>query len=334
MPNDVNQLQTLNSLEQINTVSDPHRLEILRHLMHTPSTVSQLGRQLGEFPAAIRYHIKKLEDADLVELSEIRNSPGFSEKYYSAKADALLIQRTIFPLTDKKSIIFMGSHDLAMEKIIEKFCDLYLQIKIFNFPVGSLDGLIALRQCVAQLSGCHLLDTETQQYNSPYVKHIFPDQNTQLVTLANRVQGLLFADGNPKGILGLEDITREDIRFVNRNPGSGTRIWLDKRLAKSGIHSRNINGYTKQLNSHTAIAQEIKLGFADLGIGLIAAGVNQGLKSIPLFEEQYDLVFSIGVRENRDIMALMDHLSTASSRKMIGNIPGYDARKTGAHYDV
>jgi len=334
MPYDVNQLETLNSLEQINTVSDPHRLEILRHLMHTPSTVSQLGRQLGEFPAAIRYHIKKLENADLVELSEVRNSSGFSEKYYAAKADALSIQRTILPITDKKSVIFMGSHDLALEKIIQRFCDLYQEINIFNFPVGSLDGLIALRQGTAHLAGCHLLDSDTKQYNHPYVKHIFPDQNTRLVTLANRVQGLLFADGNPKGILGLEDISREDVRFVNRNPGSGTRIWLDKRLVKSGIHSRNVNGYTKQLNSHTAIAQEIKLGLADLGIGLIAAGVNQGLESIPLFEEQYDLVFSIGERENRDIMALMDHLSTASSRKMIGNIPGYDARKTGAHYDV
>ena len=334
MLNDVNQLETLSSLEQINTVSDPHRLDILRQLMTKPSTVSQIGRQLGEFPAAIRYHIKKLEDADLVELSEVRNSPGYSEKYYSAKADALLIQRTILPLTDKKSIIFMGSHDLALEKIIKNFCDFYPQTKIFNFPVGSLDGLIALRQGISHLAGCHLLDSETQQYNHPYVKHIFPEQNTQLVTLANRVQGLLFADGNPKGILGLEDITREDVRFVNRNPGSGTRIWLDKRLAKSGINPRTITGYTKELNSHTAVAQEIKLGFADLGIGLIAAGVNQGLESIPLFEEQYDLVISAGIRENRDIMALMDHLSTDRSRKMIGNISGYDARKTGTSLDV
>ncbi len=330
----LNRLLPLNSLNQINTVSDPRRLEILRQLMVKPSTVSQIGRQLDEFPAAVRYHIKKLEAAELVELSEVRESPGFTEKYYSAKADALLIQRTILPITDQKSLIFMGSHDLALEKIIRQYCDLYPEINIFNFPVGSLDGLIALRQGAAHLAGCHLLDSETQQYNHPFVKHIFPDQNTRLVTLANREQGLLFADGNPKGILDLEDITRGDVRFVNRNPGSGTRIWLDRRLTKSGIDSRKINGYTKVLNSHTAVAQEIKLGFADLGIGLIAAGVNQGLESIPLFEEQYDLVLSIGPRENRDIMAVMDHISRASSRKIIGNIPGYDARKTGSSLDV
>lgn len=330
----LNRLLPLNSLEQINTISDPRRLEILRQLMVKPSTVSQIGRHLNEFPAAVRYHIKKLEAAELVELSEVRDSPGFTEKYYSVKADALLIQRTILPITDNKSIIFMGSHDLALERIIQQYCDLHPEIKIFNFPVGSLDGLIALRQGTAHLAGCHLLDAETQQYNHPYVKHIFPDQNTQLVTLANRVQGLLFAAGNPKGISGLEDISRGDVRFVNRNPGSGTRIWLDKRLAKSGINTRNINGYTKELNSHTAVAQEIKIGCADLGIGLIAAGVIQGLESIPLFEEQYDLVISVGKMENRDIMAVMDHLSTARSRKMIGNFPGYDARNTGASLDV
>jgi len=329
-----NNLVPLRSLKQINTVSNPRRLDILRQLMVKPSTVSQIGRQLDEFPAAIRYHIKKLEAAGLVELSEVRDSPGFTEKYYSTKADALFIQRTILPITDQKNIIFMGSHDLALEKIIKRFCDLYPEIKIFNFPIGSLDGLIALRQGIAQLAGCHLLDSETQQYNQPYVKHIFPDQNTQLVALANRVQGLLFANGNPKGISGFEDIARGDVRFINRNPGSGTRIWLDKRLAKSGMVPQNINGYTKEMNSHTAVAQEIKLGFADLGIGLIAAAERQSLESIPLFEEQYDLVISVGFRENRDIIAVMDHLSSVSSRKMIGNIPGYDSRKTGACVDV
>ena len=327
-------LQQLETLEQINTVSDVRRLEILRYLMAKPSTVSQIGRQLDEFPAAIRYHIKKLEDANLVELQEVRESPGFTEKYYSAKATALSIQRIILPLTDKKSIIFMGSHDLAWEKIIHDFCDLYPHLKIFNFPVGSLDGLIALRQGTCQLTGSHLLDPNTQLYNRPYVKYLFPGQSTHLVTLANRVQGLLLAHGNPKGISDLNDLTRQEVRFVNRNAGSGTRIWLDNKLSELDIPSTQIIGYTKELNSHTAVAQEIKLGLADLGIGLIAAGEEYNLDSIPLFEEQYDLIIPGDNMEDKDLVSVMDYISTRSTRETIGNFPGYDAHQTGASLEV
>jgi molybdate-binding protein len=334
MPNQTNHLETLKSLAQINTLSDPRRLEILRLLMTKPSTVSQIGRHLHEYPAAIRYHIKKLEEADLVELSEERISPGFIEKYYSAKANGILIHRTILPQSDKEPIIFMGSHDIAWEKITFNFCELHPKVRIFNFPVGSLDGLIALRQGTCQLAGCHLLDSDTSQYNRPYVKHLFPGQSTQLVTLANRVQGLLFAQGNPMGISSLNDLSRKDLRFVNRNPGSGTRIWLDKKLSELGIPTQEINGYTKELNSHTGVAQEIMIGLADLGIGLIAAGEDKNLDSIPLFEEKYDLIIPSEKMNDQEISAVMDHLSTLASRKTIENLPGYDAHQTGACLEV
>ena len=114
----MNKLERLDSLNQINVLSDPRRLAILQLLMVKPRTVSQIGRELGEYPAGIRYHIKKLEQVDLVELIEIKISAGFCEKYYSAKAQAILLQRVILPLSDKKTIVFMGSHDLAFEKLI------------------------------------------------------------------------------------------------------------------------------------------------------------------------------------------------------------------------
>ncbi|MBK5109013.1 MAG: substrate-binding domain-containing protein, partial [Anaerolineales bacterium] len=206
--------------------------------------------------------------------------------------------------------------------------------RIFNFPIGSLDGLIALRQGTCQLAGCHLLDSDTQQYNHPYVKHLFPGQTTQLVTLANRIQGLLFSQGNPKGISSLYDLSLSDIRFVNRNPGSGTRIWLDKQMAELGIPTHCINGYTKEVNSHTAVALEIKLGYADLGIGLIAAAGAEHLESIPLFEERYELVIPSDYMQDQDILAMLDHLTGMRSRNTIRNLPGYDAHHTGDSIEV
>ena len=324
-----NSIQPLNSFEQINTATDSRRLEILRLLMTKPSTVSQIGRQLNEYPAAIRYHIKKLEEAHLVELSETRVSAGFTEKYYAAKADAISIQRIILPLTDKKSFLFMGSHDIGWEKITKNFCSAVPQVKIFTFPVGSLNGLIALKQGLCNMTGCHILDPDTQQYNIPYVKMLFPDQNVQVIRLANRVQGLIFALGNPKHISKLDDLSRNDLRFINRNPGSGTRIWLDKKIKDLEIPFDQINGYTKELNSHTAVAQTIKSGFADVGIGLVAAGNQFNLSSIPLFEEHYDLIIPNPANIDHEIADLIDYLMSQKCRTMIGNIPGYDISQTG-----
>jgi len=330
----MNKLERLDSLNQINVLTNPRRLAILQLLMVKPRTISQIGRELGEYPAGIRYHIKKLEQVDLVELSEVKISAGFSEKYYSAKAQAILLQRVILPLSDKKTIVFMGSHDLAFEKLIAEFEKINSDTTILSMPVGSLDGLVALRQGIAHLSGCHLFDSETGLYNQPYIKRFFPDRQIKMITLAHRTQGLIVARGNPKQVSGLHDVARHDITFINRNRGSGTRIWLDERLNEIGLDQEMVNGYTKELYSHTGIAQAIKLGTADVGIGLIAAAVDEDLDFIPLFDEQYDLVIPGDQIEDPTILEMLDYLSTARYRQSINSLEGYGSEKTGVFLDV
>ena len=334
MPTHMNKIERLDSLNQINTLSDPKRLAILRMLMEQPRTVSQIGRELGEYPAGIRYHIKKLEQVDLVELIEVKISAGFCEKYYSAKSQAILLESVILPLSDKKTIVFMGSHDLAFEKLTAEFEKLNSDTTILSMTVGSLDGLIALRQGIAHLSGCHLFDSETGLYNQPYIKHILPDRQIKMITLAHRTQGLILRRGNPKQVSGLHDVARQDITFINRNRGSGTRIWLDERLNEIGLDQEIVNGYTKELYSHTGIAQAIKLGTADAGIGLIAAAVDEDLDFIPLFDEQYDLVIPGDQIEDPTILEMLDYLSTARYRQSINSLEGYGSEKTGVLLDV
>ena len=334
MPTHMNKIERLDSFDQINTLSDPKRLAILRMLMEQPRTVSQIGRELGEYPAGIRYHIKKLEQVQMVELSEVKISAGYSEKYYSAKGRAFLLQRIILPLSDQKTIIFMGSHDLAFEKLTADFEKINTDTKIMSMTVGSLDGLVALRQGIAHLSGCHLFDSETSLYNQPYIKHILPDRQIKMITLAHRTQGLILRRGNPKRVSGLHDVARQDIIFINRNRGSGTRIWFDKKLNEIGINPEMIIGYTKELNSHTGIAQAIKLGNADIGIGLIAAAVIEDLDFIPLFDEQYDLVIPGEQIEDPAIQEMLDYISTARYRRSINSLEGYGSEKTGVLLDV
>lgn len=329
-----NEFVVSSDLEQINVLSDPRRLDLLQLLMIKPRTISQIGRQLGEYPAAIRYHVKILENAGLVELTELRESPGYTEKYYYARAHAILLQKIILPKFHKKTVVFMGSHDLAFEKLTLEFEKRNSDISVFNLPVGSLDGLIALRQGVAHISGCHLFDPESDQFNFPYIKHFFPDRTIKLITLAHRTQGIIVDAGNPNKISRLEDLTREDLTFINRNRGSGTRLWLDNELIKFGLHPKDIVGYTQEVNSHTGVAEAIKSRRADLGIGLIAAAVEEGLDYIPLFEEQYDLVFPEGQVNEPDIQAILDYLTSASFRRSINSLAGYETTNTGDLLDV
>ena len=325
----MNSFKLLNSIDPINILTNPHRQKILQLLMAKPMTVSQLGREMGEYPAGIRHHVMLLEKGGLVELNKIKASTGYIEKYYRATAQSFLLQKLIVPKTEKKQVIFMGSHDLAFEAMILQVEKNNPDIKFLNIPIGSLDGLLALRQGLAQITGCHIIDSETGQYNYPYIKRFFPDRPMITITIAHREQGLILAHGNPKSISGLDEVVRRDISFVNRNPGSGTRIWLDNRFKQMGIKTKDINGYTQELSSHSMVAKAIKFNSADVGLGLKAAAVNEDLDYIPLLSERYDLVIPMEFTEENVYEPILDHLTSAQYRQSINSLAGYDPQQTG-----
>ncbi len=125
---------------------------------------------------------------------------------------------------------------------------------------GSLDGLILLRQGLSQMAGCHLFDPVQREYNRPFVAHLFPDRPMALVTLAERVQGLVFQSGNPKHIRDLSDFARSDVVIRNRNRGSGTRLWLDASLQLLGIPAEAVQGYPSEVSTHTQLARAVHRG--------------------------------------------------------------------------
>jgi putative molybdopterin biosynthesis protein len=298
-------------------------MEILRLLMAAPATLTHLARTMKQSPAWIRHHILALESADLVEVSEIRKTGKVTEKFYRARADALLLQEMILPKTRKPTVIFSGSHDLALEGIAEH---LQKHVMLLSLPVGSLDGLVNLRQGLCQISGSHLLD-ETGEYNRPFIRHLFPDRDVEIVTLAYRTQGLMLASGNPRGIKNISDVAQRNVRFVNRNAGSGTRLWLDAELRKLKIPIEKINDYDKTVKTHSEAAVLIEAGKADAGLGLQAAAHQHGLDFLPLFEERYDLVLP---RENeRTLLPLLDYLQTTTFRAELNSLTGYNSSHSG-----
>src|SRR4030042_1704896 len=317
-------IQPPQSFQQLKLLADPRRRAIIEPLMSGPASLTMLGKAIGEHPAWIRHHLKQLEAAGLIELVEIRIQSGVVEKFYRACAGGYLVQELILPHNQNRPVIvFSGSHDLAIELLTDLLSD---HLEVLSLPIGSLDGLLALRQNLCNFSGAHLLDP-CGEYNLPFIRHFFPDRTMQVITLAHREQGLMTAPGNPKSIHALTDLPREDVSFVNRHPGSGTRLWLDQRLQEQGTPSKSISGYENSVSTHTACARLVQTGKADVALGIRAAAHQFGLDFIPLFHERYDLIFM--QEQSSTLTPLLDTIQTHTFRRSVNALTGYDTTHPG-----
>lgn len=328
-------LQQINSFDVLGMLGHPQRLAILQQLMASAATLSQLAKRMDTYPAQVRHHLKLLEDAGLIAMTSTRVVRGFVEKYYQATARAYYVNLNILPEQPKrKTILALGSHDLALELLAEHLREDTAVPDLIPLSVGSLDGLIALRQGLCQLSGCHLLDPESGEYNRSYVRHLFPGEEMTILTLAHRQQGLLLPPGNPKQIRQLADIARPDTRFINRKRGTGTRLWLDQKTAQLGIFPEQVPGYDQTVDTHLQAAQAIAEGKADTAVAILAAAQRFALDFIPLFEERYDLVLPTRLCNDPLLSPLLDYLQTAVFRRQIAKLDGYDSTQTGSQIPV
>lgn len=317
-------IQSLQSFEQLKLLADPRRRAILQELMLGPASLTMLGKTLGEHPAWIRHHLKQLEAAGLVELVETKIQSGVVEKFYSSRAGGYMVQELILPPDrGRPVVVFSGSHDLAVELLTQLIST---HLDVLTLTVGSLDGLMTLRQNLCSITGAHLLDPGGE-YNLPFIRHFFPDRVMQVVTLVHREQGLMTASGNPKAIRCLADLAREDVTFVNRIPGSGTRLWLDQQLNALDIPNTRIQGYESVFSTHTACASLVQAGKADVALGLRAAAHQYGLEFIPLFHERYDLIYTREQYQSLD--PLLNMIQTRAFHRRVDALTGYDTTHTG-----
>jgi molybdate-binding protein/DNA-binding transcriptional regulator YhcF (GntR family) len=230
---------------------------------------------------------------------------------------------------DKNIIRIVGSHDLALNILIDLLKHREEGLRIEVTHAGSLGGLIALQEERADLAGTHLLDEETGEYNYPYIKRVLPGREMAIVNLAYRVQGLMVAPGNPRGITGLADLRRPDAVFINRQKGSGTRVLLDLQLKHQGILPSEIRGYETECDTHLAIASSIAHGKADIGLGIEAAARSCNLDFIPLFRERYDLVIPMANYRSPRLASMLQIIASSEFKKIVDRVGGYDTSQTG-----
>jgi putative molybdopterin biosynthesis protein len=228
-----------------------------------------------------------------------------------------------------KVLRFSGSHDLAITWIAAHFSEIAPHYALQLDFTGSLGGLIALAEGKADLAGCHLWDQETDSYNTPFVHRVLPGQWVALLTLAHRSLGLIVPAGNPATVTNLDDLVRPELRFVNRQAGSGTRVWLDSALRSAAIQTSEINGFNDVRITHSEVTRTIAEGQAQVGFGLQTAAVAFGLDFIPLVHERYDLIIPEKNFEMDPVQGIIKWLISPEARQPIVELGGYDFQDAG-----
>lgn len=228
-----------------------------------------------------------------------------------------------------RTIVAIGSHDMVLDVAASALRAADPLVTLASSNVGSLGGLVALRDGLCHLAGSHLLDPATSEYTLPYVDKLLGVSDVAVVRLVHREQGLIVAPGNPLGLSGVDDLARGGVRYVNRQRGAGTRALLDHELARRGIDPSQVSGYPREEHTHLAVAAAVAAGSADAGLGIRAAARAFELDFVPVAEEPYDLVLRASDVDSRLLAPLWTLLERPDFRAEVEALGGYSCAETG-----
>jgi molybdate transport repressor ModE-like protein len=193
----------------------------------------------------------------------------------------------------------------------------------------SADAVTALARGECDLAGFHLPRGEFRAACADTYRRWLDPQRHVLLHLTQRKQGLFLSKGNPKQIAGLGDLARGDIRFVNRQPGSGTRMLLDLALRRVGVDPDRVNGYASTELTHSAIAAFVASGMADVGFGVEPAAHHFGLDFVPVVDEDYYFACDRTRLERQPLATVIGMLRGDAFRNGVARLDGYDPRDCG-----
>jgi putative molybdopterin biosynthesis protein len=233
----------------------------------------------------------------------------------------------------RNTVVVVGSHDNTLDVLADVMMERTGCFTLSSSHVGSMGGITAVRRGVCHAAGIHLLDTEDGSYNRSYLRKYLSDLPLRRIQLVMRDQGLIVAKGNPKNIRSISDLARDDITFINRQAGSGTRILLDFELKRLGISPGDIRGYERDEFTHMAVAVAVLGNTADVGLGIFSAARALHLDFIPVVTEQYDLIIPASFFDTDPIQAMMDAIRSETFRHRAMALGGYHIERTGTILD-
>ncbi len=241
------------------------------------------------------------------------------------KAELLLPEQLL-----DNTLVIIGSHDNTMDLLANELMGLADPILLASTHVGSMGGIMALRNGATLVAGAHLFDPETEDYNFPFIQRHLADTPVRVINMAIRHQGFIVPKGNPQGITCLRDVADKGLNFINRQRGAGTRILLDHHLKLEKLKPTGLPGYDKEEFTHMAVAVNVLTGAADCGLGIHAAAKALDLDFVPLARERYDLIIPAQAFDyDPKIAALLELLRSNGFQKKVVELGGYEVTLSG-----
>lgn len=206
---------------------------------------------------------------------------------------------------------------------------------ILRSHAGSYNSLTMLYHGKADMATAHLWDEKTGSYNLPYIEKLLPGLEVTAVRLFGRTTGVYTARGNPKGVTGADALARGDLVMVNREKGSGVRVFVDEKRKAMGLPARQIRGYEDERTSHLTVAAAVAAQEADYGFGAEAAARQvDGVDFVPIQLEWYDLVMLTARREEPAFRAVLDYVTSMPFRRALEQTGRYDLSQTGTVFEL
>ncbi|WP_195963894.1 substrate-binding domain-containing protein [Clostridium cuniculi] len=312
-------------------------LEVAELLKITKNTVYELIKR-GELPS---YKIGKKIRIDMHDVEDyINNQKSNSRPSINHNINTKLLNNNVentihtsnsISLSNKSnSKIIISGQDILLDILARYIEEILPDYTVLRSYKGSYNGLYDLYNNKVSIASCHLWDGDKDEYNTDYVKRLVPGTPCVLINLAYRLQGFYVEKGNPLNIKSFKDLTNKNIKFINREKGSGVRVLLDEKLRLLNIDPNSINGYYNEENSHLAVAITVGRGDANIGLGNKKASMQvETIDFIPLQTERYDLIIKKSDLNNPIYKSIISILSSEKFKNELQGIGGYDLKDLG-----
>ncbi len=245
----------------------------------------------------------------------------------AAKSGATLV-RLLEEEESQESRLLIAGCDPAMPVLARRLLR-DGNIEAVTTGCSSTQAMQWLKDRKIHIGGTHLRAESAQGSNLEFIEKFFPKGSYHVATFASWEEGIVVAQGNPKGIKSVEDFVRRDVALVNRELGAGSRHLLDTLLKKSGIPPAKVRGYQQITSGHILAAWHVHSGRADCCIATAASARVFGLDFVSLAAERFDLVIPDRYWDMGSVQTLLDTLNRSSLRRELEALGGYDTSQTG-----
>jgi len=181
-------------------------------------------------------------------------------------------------------LVVIGSHCVGLDFLLGEMRQRGFTSRVLH--VGSMGGVAAAKRGECDIAGVHLMNPATDEYN----RHLLTE-TLDLMTGYRRRQGVVFRQGDDRFVGRTADeavsaaIDEAGCTMINRNPGSGTRVLIDRLL-----RDERPVGYNVQTKSHNAVATAVVQQRADWGVAIDTVAASYGLGFLPIRDEHYDFI--------------------------------------------